>query len=128
MALTNPKATQPSKEEREAELIRYGIKMLAITIMFIFGSMSSCTMMPEFVDADTAKVKEAEYKGKVAIAEQQHKEAMAKIASIEKLIKEEKVNPVAARCAVNGWDRNDSVCEKLVASKKPANVRKETNN
>lgn len=110
----------PTKEEREAEVIRYGIKMAAITIMVVMASFASCSMMPDFVDADEAKVKEAEYKGNVALAEQKHKEEMAKIAAIEKLIKEDKVDPIAARCAVNGWDRNDSVCEKLVKEEKKA--------
>ena len=117
MALSSPK--ELTKEEREAELVRYGIRMAAITIMVVMGFFSSCTMMPDFVDEDTAKVKEAEFKGNVAIAEQKHKEEMAKVAAIERLIKEHKVDPIAARCAVEGWDRTDSVCEKLAEGDKP---------
>lgn len=125
MALTDNNPMAPlSKEEREQELIKYGIRMAAITIMVVFGFMSSCTMMPDFVDEDQAKVKIAEADGNVKIAQQKHNEEMAKIAAIEKLIKEHNVDPIAARCAVEGINRqNDSVCSSVAgAPQKGINV------
>jgi len=93
-----------TREEHEAEVMKYGIKMVAITIMVVVVSMASCSMMPEFIDAETAKVETAKTNGQVKISAQKHTAEMAKIAAIEKLIKEHKVDPVAARCAVEGWD------------------------
>jgi len=93
-----------TKEDHEAEVLKYGFKMLAITIMVVVVSMASCSMMPEFIDAETAKVETAKTNGQVKISNQKHTADMAKIAAIERLIKEHKVDPVAARCAVEGWD------------------------
>jgi len=93
-----------TKDELEADALKYGIKMLAITIMVVVVSMASCSMMPEFIDAETAKVETAKTDGQVKISAQKHTAEMAKIAAIQKLIEDQKVDPVAARCAVEGWD------------------------
>lgn len=114
---TGTKSTM-TKEELEASTIKYGIKMVAITIMVVVVSMASCSMMPDFIDADTATVETAKTDGQVKISGQKHTEEMAKIAAIKKLIKEQKVEPVAARCAVEGWtDKDSKVCMAVVTGK-----------
>jgi len=113
-----PAANGPmTKEDREAEVFKYGIKMVAITIMVVVISMASCSMMPDFIDAETAKVETAKSTSTVKISAQKHTEEMAKIAAIKKLIEEQKVNPIAARCAVEGWEDSSKVCIAAITGK-----------
>ncbi len=65
--------------------------------------------------------------GQVDLANQQHKAEMERLKVVERLIKEQNIDPIAARCAVAGWSNSDNpvVCQSVATGVSPAKSKAE---
>jgi len=61
-------------------------------------------------------VQKAETQGEIDIAKQEHEAEMERLKVVERLIKDQDVDPIAARCAVEGWSESNNpvVCQQVV--------------
>lgn len=81
----------------------------AVTAFSIFIlSLTTCTVHMNTYNAEEAKAEiatvNAQAKLKLEHNQQEHDAEMARIAAIQKMIDAGNVNPIAARCAIDGWE------------------------
>jgi len=114
MNLDDEKPEQLTGQQRIERIITY---MIGTCIVAFFVTVGSCTMHSNSFDParlkEEASVKEAEAK----LSAQQLLHKKEQLATLERLINQG-INPIAARCAVEGWDKNkpDVVCVSAVNS------------
>ena len=100
--------------------------MLMITTCSIHMNMSNPIDAKVAVAEANAEIKIMDAKARVDIelAKQQYSEAMAQIKAIENLVKTSGTNPIAARCAIEGWRGSNtmtSVCRITLTEKNQPN-------
>ena len=93
--------------EREAYLMRFAIKWVAIILVSFFVVTGSCSMHSNSYDADRINAEAKLVEAQSAIKKEQH-------AAIERLIGSG-VDPLKARCAVLGTTNKDST-QKTICS------------
>jgi len=109
---------QISKDEREFMLNRLITRTIAAVVVVIFLSITTCTMHMNSYNPEEAKAEAAATKAKIEVQEAKHTAEMARLKLVEELISKEKVDPLAARCAVEGWDdESAAVCLEIVKGK-----------
>lgn len=86
---------------------------LAIAVVFLL-TVGSCTMHSNTFDKDRILANAELERANAASIEASSKAELEQIKAIEALI-QGGVDPIAARCAVMGWDRTDNTC--LMVSK-----------
>jgi len=103
-------------------LLNKGIWVTAGTILLIMLMMTTCTMHSNTYDGERIREEAAAQKNEIELAKQKAIVRQAEIQAdkerleiIERLIKSG-INPVAARCGINGWTvvHDDPTC--LVAA------------
>ena len=98
----------------------YG-KLALYVLLTLIISMSSCTMVTSFDDADEAKYHAEETKAEtdadIAKDAAELEMEKARLASMQQLVEEHDFGPVSARCAVEGWDNQGEreICERANA-------------
>ena len=101
-------------QQRIERIITY---MIGTCIVTLFLTVGSCTMHSNSIDParlkEEATIKEAEAK----LSAQRLLLEKEQLKTLERLINQG-INPIAARCAVEGWDKNrpDVVCVSAVNS------------
>ncbi len=107
------------EEKKNERIIIYAI---AGTLCFMMLAMTSCAVhmnsfTPEEERAEVAITK-AKTEAQIEMSKQNHLEEMARLKQVADLIKRDNLDPIAARCAVEGWtEETSNVCLELVKGK-----------
>ena len=115
----------------KSNLIRLAMYIASGTVLCIFISFTACTMHSNTYDvarskAEALRLKEEvliqmeKGKAKIRIAETKMDAEAKRLDAMERLVIKG-INPLAARCAVEGWDKESegAICER--ASQKTGN-------
>lgn len=102
-------------KQDEVKTERITIYVIAGCICFLFLLLTTCTIHMNSYNPNEAKAEAIKQNAKIEVSKQAHQETMERLKIVEKLIKNENVGPVAARCAVEGWNQKTSdVCLAVV--------------
>ena len=74
---------------------------------------------------EDVKIASSEAKAQIEISKQEHQESMEQIKAIDKLITETEVDPIAARCAIQGWKGSNTMQSVCMAIVKRTEITKE---
>jgi hypothetical protein len=100
----------PSESEPVAT-IKYIARLILVGVIIVFTIVGGCTAHSNTYDADRKRA-EAEYKAEAVKGEIARAEAeQAKIETIRKMTMDGGINPIAARCAVEGWNDRSDTCK-----------------
>lgn len=116
----------------DGRLLNKLMYVVAGVIIVIFLSMTTCTMHSNTYDPQRAKEETAEAEAKYKAAEADAEVQLAK-AKLESQIASEKLktlenmvkdgaNPIAARCAIVGWEPDDVPCIVAAGKDAPKNI------
>ncbi len=78
-------------------------------LVIIFLGMTTCTMHSNGYDSERIKEGAVALQAKYAMQTATSAHRLEKIKAIERMIKNG-ANPVAAACAIHGWDNDDIAC------------------
>mgnify|MGYP000742822313 CR=1 FL=1 len=107
-----------TKDEREFLMNRMITRAIAIVVTILFLSVTTCTVHMNSYNPDEARAEAATAAVGIQVSQQKHTEEMARLKMVEELIATHKVDPIAARCAVEGWTlTTKEVCLELVKPK-----------
>ena len=103
-----------NSQDRELVLNKFITKCIAITVSVIFLSMTTCSIHMNSYSEAEGKADAARAVGTIEIAKEKHIAEMARLKVVEDLIAKN-IDPIAARCAVEGWtEQTSNVCLQLV--------------
>ena len=109
----------PAELMHDASFRRLVVYASVTAFSVLILSLTTCTIHMNTYNADEAKanIANTEAQAKIELEENQQKHAaeMERLNAIQKMIEDEGVNPIAARCAVVGWDNftaaEQSICK-----------------
>ena len=100
----------------ERNLIRLAMYIVSGTLLSLFILFAGCTMHSNTYDADRARGEAVKIKARVELEKAESIIEEKRLEALERLI-DKGINPVAARCAVKGWKKDDrETCERLSKS------------
>lgn len=96
---------------------------VTIAVSFIFLLLTTCTAIVNITTENDMKIEQVELKAQMDREKGRHDAQMEEIRVINKMIAEDGVDPIAARCAVVGWeDDKGNVCQYTVTPPAPKEV------
>jgi len=109
-----PKTVQLTGQQRIERIVTYVIGSCFVAFVVTIGS---CTAHSNSIDPDRLKEEAVIKEAEVKLSAQRLILEKEQLMTLERLINQG-INPIAARCAVEGWDKNkpDVVCVSAVNS------------
>lgn len=101
----------------ERNLVKLGMYIASGTLLSLFILFAGCTMHSNTFDADRAKGEAVKIRARAELEKAESRIEELRLEALERLINKG-INPVAARCAVKGWEKNSDreTCERLSKS------------
>lgn len=98
----------------ERNLVRLGMYIASGTLVSLFILFAGCTMHSNTFDADRAKGEAVKIKARAELEKAESRIEELRLEALERLI-DKGINPIAARCAVKGWERTNDreTCERV---------------
>jgi len=98
----------------ERNLIKLGMYIASGTLLGLFLLFSTCTMHGHVYEEDRAKGEAVKIRARAELEKAESRIEELRLEALERLITKG-INPVAARCAVKGWEKNSDreTCERL---------------
>ena len=116
-------STELTREERTYLESKIIIRAIAGTVCLAMLSLTTCVMHSNTYNEAQGKVVTIKVQAEVEMSKQKHLEGMERLKVVENLISNKQVDPIAARCAVEGWtDKTSAVCLALITQVQPVPV------
>ena len=108
-------ALSTEEEAKQVKLLTY---VIGGAVCFMFLMLTTCTMHMNSYNPEEAKAQAIITKAKIERDTAANTATLERLKVVKGLIRDQKVDPIAARCAVEGWtEKTSDVCLALV---KPA--------
>jgi hypothetical protein len=102
-------ATDLEQDSEESRTIKFVARVVAGTVIAVIAIVGGCSMHGHVYEADNIRAEAAVQAEKTKAAAAEYEADKAKTDAIASMVNSG-VNPIAAKCAVNGWMSNDDTC------------------